>query len=250
MKTNLLHRLGAFPVKVLRGLSFGAWWSVYPHSSYWRLGGNDSDVEAFLRQYAARPGTVFWDIGAHYGIYSVGVARAVDPTGRVESFEPDPVSFRRLLWHRRLNRLPHLHAHEVAASDQTGESRLYQYDDFGATTSHLAFPGETTEHVPFRTIRTARLDEWVAEGRLLPPHCIKIDVEGHAVPALRGMRATLAQHLPVILLAVHTREEYEVGSALLFSLSYTSRAVSAAAAREIEARFSGELIFNPPSSPR
>src|SRR4051812_11544121 len=42
--------LGRIPVKVRHGLARGAWWSIYPHSAYWRLGGNDACVEEALRQ--------------------------------------------------------------------------------------------------------------------------------------------------------------------------------------------------------
>lgn len=216
----LRETLGRFPVKVRRGLARGAWWSIYPHSAYWRLGGNDELVENALRAHAARPGAVCWDLGAHYGIYSVGLARAVGPSGRIEAFEPDPVSFSRLQWHRRLNRLPQLHAHNVAASDATGISRLYQYGDFGSTTSHLAFEHETTERVPYREIRTVDLDSWVRDGRIRPPDFVKSDVEGHAGAALRGMRDTLAAHHPRILLAIHTAEEHEAAQTLLTGLGY------------------------------
>ena len=247
MFTRLIEFLGRFPVPVLRGLARGAWWSLYPCSAYWRLGGNDPDVEAVLRRHACRPGLVCWDIGAHHGIYAVGLARAVGPQGCVEAFEPDPVSLGRLRWHRRLNRLSHLLIHPVAVSERNGPSRLYQYDGFGSTTSHLPYAGETLNGAASVGIETARLDDWVEAGRIRLPHFVKIDVEGHAVPALEGMRATLARARPVILLAVHTRDELTGGMAILQSLGYTLTAVSPAAAARIEAACFGELVCLPPA---
>ena len=246
MKFHLPEFLGRIPVRVRRGLARGAWWSLYPHSSYWRLGGNDPHVEDVLRRHAARPGAVCWDLGAHHGIYAVGLALAVGPAGRVEAFEPDPVSFRRLRWHRRLNRLEQLHPHRVAASARTGPARLYQYDDFGGTTSHLPHPGESLAGAAHREIATAALDEWVDSGRLRVPDFVKIDVEGHAGPALAGMRRTLAARLPVVLLAIHHEAEETTARAVLEPLGYRL----APAAPELAARLArdhfGEILCLPP----
>lgn len=246
MIRRLLHLLGHFPVVVLKGLARGSWWSVYPHSAYWRLGGNDADVEAVLRRHAALPGLVCWDIGAHQGIYSIGLARAVGPSGWVEAFEPDPVSLGRLRWHRRLNRVSNLRIHPVAVSDHSGEARLYQYHGFGSTTSHLPYPGETLDQVPFRPITLIRLDDWSGEGRLRPPGFIKIDVEGHAVAALDGMRETLRRHHPVMLLAIHSREEIDGARAILEPLGYTLEPTSPATGERLARDFFGELVCLPP----
>ncbi|MCX6936320.1 MAG: FkbM family methyltransferase [Verrucomicrobia bacterium] len=248
MLTRILHFLGHLPVKVLRGLARGAWFSLYPHSAYWRLGGNDPAVEAALLHHACRPGLVCWDLGAHYGIYAIGLARRVGPAGRIEAFEPDPVSFRRLSWHARLNRLPQLKTHPVAASNAQSTSRLYQYESFGSTTSHLPFPGETLAGVPFREITTVALDAWVATGRIRSPHFIKIDVEGHAVPALQGMRHTLSIARPTILLGVHTHEELNGCRALLSELGYTLQPCSPASLAELETNPFGELLCLPPAA--
>ena len=248
MLTRITHFLGHLPVIILRGVARGAWFSIYPHSSYWRLGGNDPAVETVLLIHACRPDLVCWDLGAHSGIYAVGLARHVGPGGRVEAFEPDPVSFRRLSWHARLNRLTQLKLHPVAASDTQGTARLYQYDGFGSTTSHLPFPGETLAKVPYREITTVALDAWVATGRIRSPHFIKIDVEGHAVPALRGMRHTLSIARPAILLGVHTHEELHGCRALLSELGYTFQPCSPATLAELETNPFGELLCLPPKA--
>ncbi|MSU65186.1 MAG: hypothetical protein EXS38_03585 [Opitutus sp.] len=45
-------------------------------------------------------GWTCWDLGAHFGLYSVGLARRVGPAGQVAAFEPNPISFARLQRHR------------------------------------------------------------------------------------------------------------------------------------------------------
>ena len=248
MKFPLPEFLGRIPVRVRRGLARGAWWSLYPHSSYWRLGGNDPHVEAILLRHAARPGASCWDLGAHHGIYSAGLARAIGPAGRVEAFEPDPVSFRRLCWHRRLNRLENLRPHNVAASARTGPARLYQYDDFGGTTSHLPHPGESLAGAAHHEIAAVALDEWVDSGRLRAPDFVKIDVEGHAGPDLEGMRRTLSARLPVVLLAIHHEAEERASRAVLDPLGYRLSPAAPELADRLAKDHFGEFLCLPPSA--
>jgi|GEM_PF-464425 len=245
---RLIFALGSFPVKVRRGLARGAWWSIYPSSAYWRHGGSEHDIDAVLQSYATRPKLVFWDVGAHYGIYSVGLAKRCGFKARIEAFEPDPVSQSRLRWHRRINQLSQIHIHPVTASDQTAEARIYQYGRLGSSTSHLPYPDETLDQVPSVAIQTVRLDDWVAEGRIAAPDLIKIDVEGHAFSALCGMRETLAQYLPVIVFAVHDLRERDQGGTLLRDLGYTLNPVSESAAQSIADRAFGEYLCMPPHS--
>jgi len=242
---KLLKPFSLFPVRVRRGPARGAWWSLYPCSAYWRLGGNDAEVEAVIQKYGSRPGSTCWDMGAHFGIYAVGMAMAVGPRGRVDAFEPDPVSFRRLGWHRRINRLHQLRLHEAAASDTNGEAGLYQYESFGGTSSHLPYTNETLEGVPCRTITKVRLDDWVGAGILGLPDFIKMDIEGHAGPALRGMEQTLASAHPVILVAIHTGEEFEQVSSILQRLDYACSPVSGTPSGDPDGKYFGELLCLP-----
>ncbi len=244
---NLVAKwLGRLPVRVRRGLARGAWWSVYPCSSYWRLGGNDAAVEAILSEHAAHPGLVCWDVGAHFGIYAVGLARAVGPHGRIEAFEPDPVSFGRLAWHRKINRLENLRLHEAAASDSTGRARIYQYEGFGSTSTHLRFPGEALVGAEWLEIITVRLDEWLACGRLRAPNFIKIDVEGHGTPALRGMTETFSRHKPKTLIAVHTEEEHKNAREFFSLHGYSVYPLPSADGRPLQETHFGELLALPP----
>src|SRR3954447_18556523 len=43
------------------------------------------------------PGDTVIDIGANFGSFTAAAARRVSPTGVVISFEPDPITFQRLL---------------------------------------------------------------------------------------------------------------------------------------------------------
>ena len=149
-----------------------------------------------------------WDLGAHFGLYSVGLARRVGPGGQVAAFEPNPLSFQRLARHRRMNRLSWLKIYPFAASASSGEAELFTYGDLGSTTTHLPHDGEArTDDIAPVVVRKVRLADLVANGELRLPQFVKIDVEGHGHRALAGMRKTLAATRPLIVAALHTPDE-------------------------------------------
>ena len=162
-----------------------------------------------------------WDLGAHFGIYAVGLARRVGPGGEVVAFEPDPKSYRRLAHHARRNRLPWLKTYQAAVSDHSGRAELYTYGRPGDTVSHLPYEGEPRIAAarPL-SIASVRLDDLVSSGELRPPRFVKLDVEGHGHRALAGMAETLRAHRPVLIVAFHSAAEYEGVTSLLAPLNY------------------------------
>jgi len=237
-------RLELLPVRIRTGLAAGARWSIYPMSSYWR-GGHEPEVQAALQQLAPWTGKACWDLGAHFGLYSIGLALATGPTGQVAAFEPNPLSFRRLDYHRHLNRLHWLQAYPLAASDRTSTSELFTYGTLRVTTSHLRYEGETAgpDTHPL-TIKTVALDEMVQERRLRPPDFIKVDVEGHAHRALEGARHTLEAHRPLLIVAFHSPHEVAGVLALLNPLKYRQKVIGGPAGPDA-ALIGRDVLFEP-----
>lgn len=155
----IFTRLAWLPVKVLRGVAQGAWWSLFPWTSYWR-GTHEPALQSEPLPLGDIRGWNCWDLGAHYGLYSIGLARRVGPTGEVGAFEPNPLSFRRLTYHRRLNRLPQLKLFPLAVSDRSTSAELYTYSELESITTHLRYEGETAQAAcrPIM-IQSVRLDE-------------------------------------------------------------------------------------------
>jgi FkbM family methyltransferase len=236
-------RLAWFPVKVLRGIAKGAWWSLYPWTSYWR-GTHEPEMQAEMLALGDIKGWSCWDLGAHYGLYSVGLARRVGRTGEVAAFEPNPLSFRRLAYHGRLNRLPQLKLFQSAVSDCSEPTELYTYGELESTTTHLRYEDETAQAAcrPIR-IKSVRLDELVADGRLRPPDFVKIDVEGHAHRAVAGMAKTLAQKRPIFFIAFHGDPEAAVVRQILSQWDYRSRPIG----DTVPDATIGDFLFTPPA---
>lgn len=218
-------RLQYWPVRVRRGIAAGARWTLYPWSAYWR-GTQEPAMHQTLLQFGDIEGWSCWDLGAHFGIYSIGLARRTGPTGEVTAFEPNPVSYARLERHRRMNGLTWMKTFEAAVSDRAGTAELLTYGDLRSTTTHLAYENETggaaTQPVG---VRTVVLDALVAAGQLRAPDFIKVDVEGHAHHALAGARQTLAARRPILIVAFHSEPEVQGVFDLLAPLGYHHRVV-------------------------
>lgn len=213
---------GLLPVRVRRGIAAGARWTLYPWTSYWR-GTHEPEVQAALLSLGegSIAGWTCWDLGAHFGLYSVGLARRVGPSGQVAAFEPNPLSYARLERHRQMNELAWLRTYPAAVSDHNVGAELFTYGDLGTTTTHLPYDGETrNENCRPMAVRTVRLDDLVASGELRSPHFVKVDVEGHGHHAVAGMSKTLAAARPILMIAFHSPQEIDGIMEIIAPLQY------------------------------
>ncbi|HWV23657.1 MAG TPA: FkbM family methyltransferase [Thermomicrobiales bacterium] len=153
-----------------------------------------------------RPGTVAVDAGAHFGVYSLALARLVGKRGRVISIEPieeDAAMLRRAM---RALRMP-VSVVTCALSAQPGEATLRVPLLGGAQKTALATlqpAAQVSEAsgVEERTVRVRTLDEILADVDM-PVSFIKIDVEGHELDVLAGAEETLRQHRPNLLIEIN-----------------------------------------------
>ncbi|QYM80485.1 FkbM family methyltransferase [Horticoccus luteus] len=227
--TSLLAHtpLQFWPVRIRHGFLRGNRWTLWPHSAYWR-GDYEPEVQAALARNAPPLGGAAWDLGAHFGFYTLWLARAVGPAGQICAFEPDLVSFDRLRRHVTMNRLGHVQIFQCAVSDDTGNRLLIQSQGAGATTSHLPYQGETTAGQHTVAIQTVALDALAEKEAWRPPQFIKIDIEGHAASALRGAQRTLGRHHPVLLISLHSPQEVDGVRIELQPLGYQPYALDGA----------------------
>lgn len=150
------------------------------------------------------------DVGAHRGIYSWWLRRAVGPSGRVVSFEPQPdlraelermiASFR----YRNIEVVP------SALSDRPGTAtlaRVGEHSGGASLESHADAEGLTTFEVPLTTLDAHFFDGPGAGGS--PVAFIKCDVEGHERAVFRGGQRLLTEHRPRVLFECHDRHAEE-----------------------------------------
>lgn len=140
-------------------------------------------------QAALSPGDVFFDIGAHAGIYSLAAARVLGEGGAIVAVEPNSANAARFVRHMSLNGIDSVRLIQAAASDVAGRATFSEGpNDYEG---RLDPEGEVA-------VETVRLDD------IQPaPSVIKIDVEGHEAAVLRGARRILDVDRPVVFVAVH-----------------------------------------------
>jgi FkbM family methyltransferase len=152
----------------------------------------DWDELLFCERYL-RPGDRCVDAGANIGAYTIVLGSLVGSTGAVHAFEPVPRLAEILRRNVGLNRLECVRVHAEALSDDAGQVSIVDRD----TASAVVASGGMS--VPAR-----RLDE-LAELRMVDVALMKLDVEGHEAPVLRGARDLLERRAIAVVL-------FEVGS--------------------------------------
>lgn len=153
------------------------------------FGGYERHEIALLTSFV-KPGDAVLDVGANIGIYTLHLSRAVGPTGRVISVEPDPDNLRLLRENIEINGCRNVTIVPCALGDIDRSAELFQVEDNRGYLSFadLAGTGRSIS-VPVR-----RGDEVLAEVGC-KPEILKIDVEGAEPSVLGG----LGYHPRVIL---------------------------------------------------
>lgn len=138
-----------------------------------------------------RPDMRAIDIGANYGTYTLAMARAVGPHGRVWAYEPASATARYLRNTIARNDLANVELLQAAVCDRTGSGRLRL--DAQAELNRLGAEGDG-EEVSLTTIDIERsLRTW---GHV---DFVKIDAEGGELEILRGGEAFFTEQSPLVM---------------------------------------------------
>jgi len=155
-------------------------------------------------------GSVFYDVGANVGIYSL-LSSLLVGCGKVYALEPVPRNLAYLRRHLKLNHARNVEILPLAVSDKIGQAQ-FEIEPSGLM-GHLAGEGSLA-------VATATLDSLVENGRIAPPDFIKMDIEGTELLALRGARFIFRRYRPVLFLAAHGQEIERECRKLLESWDY------------------------------
>ncbi|HXN64199.1 MAG TPA: FkbM family methyltransferase [Candidatus Acidoferrales bacterium] len=140
---------------------------------------------------------VLFDIGAHYGLFSLAAARR---GGRAVAVDPSAIAVRMIARHVELNRVqPQVRILQAAVSDTDGELRMLSSGVFSEGYARLVRGRPSSE---LTKVHATTVDCMTSEFGA-PTH-IKIDVEGHEAAALGGGRETLRRFSPELFLELHT----------------------------------------------
>jgi FkbM family methyltransferase len=163
-----------------------------------------------------RPGDYMIDVGASFGFHTLTAARAVTPTGRVLSFEPQSPIFRLLYQNCVDNGAFNVKLYHLAVADQRGEATLnaidYEGDDVNLGDAFIASQDSRGEHVMAVPLDDIPLDQ--------PVRLIKIDVQGAERFVLEGGARLIKADRPFLIVEFEEDclHRYGYGSADLFDL--------------------------------
>lgn len=132
-----------------------------------------------------KSGDIVLDVGANIGMYTLNAAKKVGKSGKVYSFEPDPILFSNL----KKNVIGNGHNNVIlvnkAVSNKNGFEKFATSSKKSAPKfgSHLV--KESTKSKQFLTVETISLDDFLENKTI---NLAKIDVEGSEYDVIKGMK--------------------------------------------------------------
>jgi FkbM family methyltransferase len=203
-------------VPILQGPLRGKKWIAASHLHSCWLGSYELEIQKRVVK-EVKSGDVFYDVGANVGFYSLLAATLIAP-GRVYAMEPVPANLGYLRKHLELNRVDNVEVFETAICDQVG-STFFEVEATRAM-GRIAAGGGVR-------VATSTLDALLREGKIAPPDCIKMDIEGAESRALLGAQECFERYRPKLFLALHGREVHDECCRLLsswkYEIQYTTR---------------------------
>lgn len=138
-------------------------------------------------------GSVFVDIGAHVGLFSVPAMKWVGETGRVIAFEPHPDNYALLFQNVEANGVTDgVSIENVAVSNSNDSIKLYQ-SPFN-TGDHQVYPTNGRKSID---IKCVSLDSYF--GKTEQVDVIKMDVQGAEGAAFEGMKRVLQDNPKIVV---------------------------------------------------
>jgi FkbM family methyltransferase len=155
--------------------------------------------EAHLTRYFAdhlRAGSVFVDVGANCGYFSLLAAGLTGASGRIFAFEPNPPVFDELSRHVQLNSVgDRVRMFKLALSDARVEGVPLFVSPLQSGLSTFITQRATSEQCFGRpgtvSVETVTFDEWREHESADHVDLMKIDVEGFEAQVLAGMIRSL-----------------------------------------------------------
>ena len=172
--------------------------NIHPDSRYsfeefcYRSPEQVDELDAFVAESADKRRLL--DVGAKDGLFSL-VFAAPDPTKEALAVDASPVAFARLLYNMHRNDGARIVAAECALSAEAGFLEMHY--DWEHAVAGAGPPGARLLRVESRT------GDSLCAAHSFAPDVIKIDVEGHEVQVVRGLRETIRRQSPLLFLEVH-----------------------------------------------
>jgi FkbM family methyltransferase len=185
---------------------------VFPEGTSCQLlyyGGIEEDVTYFLLRYL-KDGMVFFDVGAHYGYFTLLGSTLVGTSGCVQAFEPSQRTC-------DLLRANTAHKPNIRINQQGlwSHRTAMPFFDYGPRFSPISgfFKHSAIRAKNVRTVECTTLDEYCRETGLQPDF-IKLDAESSEGHILQGGECVIRDQRPIISMEVgdFAEERHALGS--------------------------------------
>jgi FkbM family methyltransferase len=164
-------------------------------SSLWQTGIWEKTETKIIQEYI-KEGTVFVDIGANIGYYSLLAARRVGQAGKVYAFEPEPENYAMLVKNMEFNCYRNIVAVRKAVSNRNGVAE-FLIDAVYPTQHRLHNSKDKKDTIEVDVIT---LDNFFKDkGHKID--LIKMDIEGAEMFALEGMQKILNENENLVIVS-------------------------------------------------
>lgn len=169
----------------------------------YRYGFWEEGLTRMMLEYM-RPGMVLYDVGAHFGYFSLLGSHLVGATGHVHSFEPITSTFKVL--QSNVAQCHNVQANNLAVFSHRTTITMYDYGlaHSGFNSAYKGRMGELLNRKlrPYgRQVQAISLDEYMEQTGSRPDF-VKLDAEGAENEIFQGMGKLLTEVRPLITLEV------------------------------------------------
>ncbi len=168
------------------------------------------------------------DVGANSGFFSL-IAKTMNPDAKLAAFEPHPYFYKLLEENAALNHFRIFCVNE-AASDISGQLPFYfprknKGNVYSGSVSMSHYRNHQNTQPETIQIGTNPLDPFISKKGWTKGGLIKIDAEGHDEEVLIGLKETILNYLPTIIIEIQSEEKAKSIAAHDFLKAYEFRGI-------------------------
>lgn len=154
------------------------------------------------------------DIGSNIGLYGIHLGN-INSVTRTDMFEPSPACYDMIVKSVALQEEPgRFKVHNIAVSDFVGESRFHVVSPLAGNSS-IVEHGSSKQTIP---VKTASIDSLIHKKGTR--FAVKIDVEGHELQVINGMKELLVNNPCIVQVECLTGQMRQTAEKLFAILGY------------------------------
>ena len=194
---NYLYSPGTFRKCSINGINFLLDISeTNGHSNYYSL----SEPAEELLFSNIKEGMTIIDIGANIGAITLKSAKKVGLPGKVFSFEPSPINFKRASTNISLNKFTNITLINQGLGNEKSTAFLYNVNPNNRGMLRLLQDDVQNNSFEKEEVEIDTLDSSMQKFSIAKPDFIKIDVEGFEYKVLQGAHETLSKFKPILFI--------------------------------------------------